>query len=115
MDELKAIFSAENTGKVVRWSQVRANIPDSPLTVVSLDPRSGTTAFFTGTVTGLRGFVRPDAKVTANHADVIRMVAADPNAIGFVSMGALAESKAAVWRVPLNFGHGPVLPAPSRS
>jgi phosphate transport system substrate-binding protein len=109
MEELKAIFSADNTGKVVRWSQVRAGLPDGPLTVVSLDPHSGTTAFFTGAVTPLRGFVRGDAKVTASHEEVIRMVAADPNAIGFVSARALAESKAAVWRVPLNFGRGPVV------
>lgn len=36
-------------------------------------------------------------------------MAADPNAIGFVSMGALADSKAAVWKVPVNFGKGPVV------
>jgi len=108
-DELKNIFAVQGNGAAMRWSQVRPNMPDSPMSVVSLDPHSGTTKFFTAQITGMAGFVRPDAKTTANNADVIRMVAADPNAIGFVSMGALAESSAAVWRVPVNFGRGPVV------
>ena len=111
MAELKAIFHPENAGKVTRWSQVRANLPDTPITVVSLDPKSGTNAFFGSKVHGLRGFVRPDAKISADHNEVIRMVANDPNAIGFVSLGVLSESKAAVWRVPMNFGNGPVVPS----
>lgn len=111
MAELKIIFHPENAGKVVRWSQVRASLPDAPLVVVSPDPKSGTNAFFSAKVHGLRGFVRPDAKTSADHAALIRMVAADPNAIGFVSMGALNDAKAAVWKVPLNFGKGPVVPS----
>src|SRR4051812_2379173 len=31
LSELKTIFSAESAGKIVRWSQVRASMPDSPL------------------------------------------------------------------------------------
>jgi phosphate transport system substrate-binding protein len=109
LNELKAIFSADSAGKVVRWQQVRASLPDSPLSVMSLDLRSGTTGFFSAKVTGMSGFVRSDAKVTSDHAALIGMVASDPGAIGFVSMGALAESKAAVWRVPVDFGRGPVI------
>jgi phosphate transport system substrate-binding protein len=108
MNDLKAIFSADSAGKIVRWQQLRPGFPESSLSVVSLDPRSGTTGFFSDKVTGMSGFVRPDAKVTSDHAALIAMVAADPGAVGFVSMGALAESKAAVWRVPVNFGRGPV-------
>jgi phosphate transport system substrate-binding protein len=109
MNDLKTIFSADNAGKIIRWQQLRPGLPDTPLSVVSLDPRSGTTGFFSSKVTGMSGFVRPDAKVTSDHSALIAMVAADPGAIGFVSMGALAESKAAVWRVPVNFGRGPVV------
>lgn len=111
MAELKTIFHPDNSGKVTRWSQVRATAAEAPLTVISLDPRSGTNAFFGAKVHGLRGFVRPDAKGVVDNAEVIRLVAADPGAIGFVSLAALAESKAAVWRVPVNFGNGPVLPS----
>ncbi len=111
MAELKTIFHPDNAGKVTRWSQVRAGYGDTPMTVVSLDTKSGTNAFFGAKVHGLRGFVRPDAKAVADNGEVIRLVAADPGAVGFVSMAALAESKAAVWRVPLNFGNGPVVPS----
>jgi phosphate transport system substrate-binding protein len=111
LSELKAIFNPDNTGKVTRWSQVRAGVPDTPLTVVSLNTKSGTTAFFGGKVYSMNGFVRPDAKTTADHGEAIKLVAADPNAIGFVSMGALAENKASVWKVPVNFGKGPVVPS----
>jgi phosphate transport system substrate-binding protein len=110
MAELKTIFAPDSATKIMRWSQVRPGLPDTALAVVSLDPKSGTNAFFGGKVHGLRGYVRFDAKVSDNHADVMRAVAADPNAIGFVSLGALAESKAAVWRVPINFGKGAVVP-----
>jgi phosphate transport system substrate-binding protein len=111
MEELKKVFSPDNFGKVTRWSQVRGNLPDAPFAVVSLDAKSGTNTFFSTKVHGLKGFVRGDAKVTGNHEDVARMVAADPNAIGFASMGALADTKAAVWPVPVNFGNGPVVPS----
>jgi phosphate transport system substrate-binding protein len=111
MAELKTIFHPDNAGKVTRWSQVRVGSGDAPMTVVSLDTKSGTNAFFGAKVHGLRGFVRPDAKAVADNTEVIRLVAADPNAIGFVSLAALVESKAAVWRVPLNFGGGPVVPS----
>jgi phosphate transport system substrate-binding protein len=107
--ELKTIFNPENAGKITRWSQVRAGLSDTQLSVVSLNTKSGTTAFFGNKVYGMAGFVRPDAKVTADNHEVIKMVAADPNAIGFVSSGALTDSKAAVWRVPVNFGKGPVV------
>lgn len=110
MAELKTIFAPDSATKIVRWSQVRPSLPDTALDVVSLDPKSGTNAFFRGKVHGLRGYVRFDAKVSDNHAEVIRAVAANPNAIGFVSLGALAETKAAVWRVPINFGKGAVVP-----
>ncbi len=109
--ELKTIFNPDNAGKVTRWSQVRVGVADTPLTVVSLNTKSGTTAFFGGKIYGMNGFVRPDAKTTADHGEAIKFVAADPNAIGFVSMGALAENKASVWKVPVNFGKGPVVPS----
>jgi phosphate transport system substrate-binding protein len=108
MAELKLIFSPESAAKITRWSQVREGQPEGALGVVSLDLKSGTNTFFGAKVHGLRGFVRHDAKTFSNHADVIKAVAADPNAVGFVSLGALAESKAAVWKVPVNFGNGPV-------
>lgn len=111
LDELKAIFHPESSGKVTRWSQVRAGSSDAPLQVASLDPRSGTVAFVTQKLLGLRGFVRTDAKTSSDHAEVLRMVANDPGAVGYVSMGALTESKAAVWRVPVNFGNGPIVPS----
>ena len=107
--ELKTIFAPENGGKVVRWSQVRPGLPDTPLNVVSLDTKSGTTAFFGGKVHGMKGFVRHDAKISANHQEIAKLVAADPNAIGFISIGALGESKSAVWKVPVNFGNGAVV------
>jgi phosphate transport system substrate-binding protein len=111
LSELKTIFNPDNSGKVTRWSQVRVGVADTPLSVVSLNTKSGTTAFFGGKVYGMNGFIRPDAKTTADHGEAIKLVAADPNAIGFVSMGALAENKASVWKVPVNFGKGPVVPS----
>jgi len=111
LSELKTIFNPDNSGKVTRWSQVRLGAADKPLTVVSLNTKSGTTAFFGGKIYGMNGFVRPDAKTTADHSEAIKLVAADPSAIGFVSMGTLAENKASVWKVPVNFGKGPVVPS----
>jgi phosphate transport system substrate-binding protein len=108
MAELKLIFAPDSAGKITRWAQVREGLADTPMDVVSLDLKSGTNVFFGAKVHGLRGFMRHDAKTFSNHADVIKAVAANPNAVGFVSLGALAESKATVWQVPVNFGSGPV-------
>ncbi len=109
MAELKTIFDPASAGKVTSWGQVRAGQADTPLSVVSLDPNSGTTAFFGNKVHGMKNFIRADAKVSGNHTEILKMIAGNPNAIGFVSLGALADSKAAVWRVPVNFGSGPVV------
>lgn len=108
LEELKSIFHPDSAGKVTRWSHVRPGLPDVPLVVVSLDPRSGTNAFISQKLHGLRGFVRNDAKVSSDHEQVLRLVSADPGAIGFVSLGALSDTKSAVWKVPVNFGNGPV-------
>jgi phosphate transport system substrate-binding protein len=86
--ELKAIFHPDSAGKVQRWSQVRGGLPDLPLNVISLDPRSGTVAFMSQKLYGLRGFIRTDAKATHSHEEVLRQVAADPGAIGYVSLSA---------------------------
>ncbi len=109
MAELKAIFDPASAGKVTSWAQVRAGQADTPLHVVSLDPNSGTTTFFGSKVHGMKNFVRADAKVTSNHNDLLKIVASDPSAISFVGLAALSDSKAAVWRVPVNFGSGPVV------
>jgi phosphate transport system substrate-binding protein len=111
LNELKTIFHPDSAGKVQRWGQVRMGLPEAPLNVVSLDPRSGTVAFMTQRLHGLRSYIRTDAKATTQHSEVLRQVAADPGAIGYVSLAAVTESRAAVWRVPVNFGSGPVVPS----
>jgi phosphate transport system substrate-binding protein len=70
----------------------------------------GTNAFFGNVVHGMRGFVRPDAKTDKDHLEVAKMVANDPSAIGFASLGALSDSRIAVWKVPVNFGRGAISP-----
>jgi phosphate transport system substrate-binding protein len=110
MAELKTIFSPESTFKITRWDQVRTSYDNLPLKVVSLDTKSGTNALFSERISGMRNFVRSDAAVFADHAKVIAAVSADANAIGFVSLAALATHKANVRPIAVNFGRGAVIP-----
>jgi phosphate transport system substrate-binding protein len=110
MPELKSIFHPELAGKSTRWSQIRAGYKDTPLNIMSLDIKSGTTALFTERVVNMRSFVRGDANTFSDHAKLIDAVSADINAIGFVSLGALVVHPGSVRSVPVNFGNGAVVP-----
>ncbi|BBJ28108.1 PstS family phosphate ABC transporter substrate-binding protein [Athalassotoga saccharophila] len=82
LDQLQQIYS----GKITNWSQVGG--PDMPIVVVTRDNSSGTFEVWAERV--MRGMlVKPEALTVASNAEVVRAVASNKRAIGYVGLAYL--------------------------
>lgn len=88
--ELAEVFS----GQTSRWSELGGE--GLPIAVIRRSDRSGTYAFFEEKVVramlGRSVSTTPQARLAGSEKDVIKRVASQPSAIGYVSMAALDES-----------------------
>lgn len=85
LDQLKGIYE----GKITNWSQVGG--PDMPIVVVTRDNSSGTFEVWSEKI--MRGaLVKAGALTVASNAEVIRAVAGNKRAIGYVGLGYLESS-----------------------
>lgn len=85
LDQLQQIYD----GKITNWSQVGG--PDMSIVVVTRDNSSGTFEVWAEKV--MRGaLVKPGALTVASNAEVIRSVAGNKRAIGYVGLGYLESS-----------------------
>jgi len=109
IDEIKHVFSPSVSEKLTSWKQVRAGLPEVPLKTVGVGIKHGTFQFFTEAI-GNGQFVRSDFKDTHDHAETIKLVQADPGAIGFVPLGTVKDFHGQVRAVAIDFGKGPVDP-----
>jgi phosphate transport system substrate-binding protein len=80
-------------GRVASWKTLGG--ADTPVTVVARNERSSAAAVIQSVVLGQRQTTRAARLATTNEA-VIQIVAKDPGAIGYVSMGYLDSSVRAV-------------------
>lgn len=109
IDEIKHVFSPSVSGKLTSWKQVRSGMPEVPLKAVGVGIKHGTFQFFTEAI-GNGPFIRSDFKDTRDHAETIKLVQADPGAIGFVPLGTVKDFQGQVRAVAIDFGKGPVDP-----
>jgi len=85
LDQLKQIYE----GKITNWSQVGG--PDMSIVVVTRDNSSGTFEVWAEKV--MRGgLVKPGALTVASNAEVVRAIAGNKKAIGYVGLGYLESS-----------------------
>jgi phosphate transport system substrate-binding protein len=84
-EQLQAIYA----GDITRWNDERLGIPGAPDAGIHLIVReegSGTRSAFEDLVMGVRR-ITPRAIVMNSNGAVRQLVAGDPNAIGFISLG----------------------------
>ena len=118
--ELRRAWAREAQGRVLRWSDVRKGWPDTPLKLVAPDTGSGTRDFFLEAL-GLpadapgRPGLRADVVKVESGDEMLRRVALQPGALGFVSVSHLEDHRGAVHVVAVDdedarTGAGAVLP-----
>ena len=90
LDQVRDIYSATITD----WSQLGG--PKSRINLIAREEGSGTRSAFTELVMG-KTEITPKAIVQDSNGAVRQLVAGDPNAIGFISMGLVDDNVKAVY------------------
>jgi len=85
MEQVRQIYAAE----VTKWSELGGT--DSTIHVITREEGSGTRSAFEELVMGM-ALITPKAIVQDSNGAVKQLVADDPNAIGFVSLGLVDSS-----------------------
>jgi phosphate transport system substrate-binding protein len=81
MDQIRKIYA----GKVTRWNELQG--PDRAITVVTREEGSGTRETFQKLVMGKDEEISLGALVQDSNGAIRQVVADDPNAVGFISLG----------------------------
>ena len=110
-EELKKIWQPSAQGKLKRWSQVRAGLPDRPLNLFGPDRDSGTFDYFTEAIVGQDGASRQDYVASADDDALVQGVSQDPNALGYFGFAYYEKRAQEMKALPVNSGRGPVPPS----
>jgi phosphate transport system substrate-binding protein len=94
--ELKTLWEPAADGKVTRWSHIRKEWPDRPIVLVGPGPRSGTFDFFTLVVVGRERASRADYTQSEDDELIVRGVASNPDALGYVGYTYFEQHRANV-------------------
>ena len=109
VEELREIWEPDS--KVDRWSDVRSNWPDRDVELVGADTDSGTFDYFTKAIVGEEGASRPDYTSSADDNVLVRAVALDEDALGYLGFAFYVENPDKLKLVPVDSGSGPVRPS----
>ena len=83
VDELKKMWEPAAQGKVTKWKQVNASVPDAPIKLFGAGADSGTFDYFTEAINGK---ANPPAATSPHSEDdnvLVQGVSRDVNALGF--------------------------------
>jgi len=108
--DLKKIWEPDAQGKVTRWSQVRPEWPDRPLTLYGPGTDSGTFDYFTEVINGRAKASRGDFTASEDDNVLVQGIAGDANALGYFGYAYYVENKGRLKLVAIDGGRGPVLP-----
>ncbi|MBL8673684.1 MAG: PstS family phosphate ABC transporter substrate-binding protein [Rhodospirillales bacterium] len=84
MAELKKMWEPAAKGVVMKWKDVRADWPDTPLTLFGAGADSGTFDYFTEAVTGKAKSSRSDFTASEDDNVLVQGIENDRNALGFI-------------------------------
>jgi len=118
VEELKTLWSAAAEKKVTKWSQVRKGWPDRPIALYGPGPKSGTFDFFTATINGKEHDSRKDYTASEDDQEIVKGVAGNPDALGYVGFGYYETHKSTLKLVPIDdgdqeIGPGAIEPSPN--
>ncbi len=109
--ELKQMWEPAAQGHVMKWNQVRATWPDSPLKLFGAGSDSGTFDYFTEAVTGKAKASRGDYTASEDDNTLVQGISNDKQALGYIPYAYFEPNTKRLKAVAVDAGHGPVLPS----
>jgi phosphate transport system substrate-binding protein len=109
--ELKKIWEPAAQGKVMSWKDVRPNFPDTPLRLFAIAANSGTYDYFTKVINGKTKLARNDVTSVSDTKAMIKGIANDVDAIGFISYVYASTNKDNFKTVGIDTGKGAIVPS----
>jgi len=107
--ELKSAWNSASTVKL--WSDIRPSFPKEAIAFHGPTDNHGTYEYFTEAVNGKKNDIRPDCQKDQDYNPIIQAVAGDKNAIAYVGYNYYFDNKDKVKIVPIDAGHGPMIPS----
>jgi phosphate transport system substrate-binding protein len=112
MDELRGAWELKAQGRVIRWSQVNARWPDSPLQLIGPDKLSDESRFITSVLLK-GGLAREDYMASTEDGVIVQAVARDPQALGLVSLAYYLQNRGRLKALSVSFESGQAAVPPS--
>ena len=97
--------------KVSKWSAVDAEFPDDKLTLYGPGTDSGTFDYFTDAIVGEEGASRADYTASEDDNVIVRGVAGDKGALGYLGLSYLEANSKQLKGVEIDGGDGCVAPS----
>lgn len=107
LDDLARMWGRDAEGVVTRWSDVRPDWPDRPLSLYGRGQDSGTYDYFTAAVLGEARASRLDYVGSEDVDFLAQSVAADPDGLAFFGIGAFVSHFEELRDVAVDGGDGP--------
>ncbi len=100
--ELKKLWEPEAQGTIMRWSQIRAGWPDTPIALFGAGTDSGTFDYFTEAIVGKEKASRGDFTASEDDNVLVQGVATNRNALGYFGLAYLEENAGRVKAVAID-------------
>lgn len=92
-EELGKMWAPEAEGAISNWNQIRADFPDTELSLYGPGTDSGTYDYFTDAATGEEGESRGDYTASEDDNVIVQGVSSDSGGLGFFGFAYYAENK----------------------
>nr|WP_290670570.1 PstS family phosphate ABC transporter substrate-binding protein [Ardenticatena sp.] len=111
VEDLKTIWEPSAQGVITKWSQVRPEWPDEPLSLYGPGTDSGTFDYFTDAIVGEEGASRGDYTASEDDNVLVQGVANDQYALGYFGFAYYVENQDKLKAVAIDGGDGCVEPS----
>jgi phosphate transport system substrate-binding protein len=110
--QLKMLWEPASQGKIMRWNQLDASFPDTPLRLYGPGNNSGTFDYFTEAIVGKAKQSRTDYIASEDDYLIVRGVSRNEASIGYFGYAYYLANQRKLKAVAIDSGKGPVLPSP---
>ena len=109
--ELSVLWRRSAEGKIMRWSQVNAAWPATPIRLCGPGKDSGTFDYFNKAINGDENNSRADLFTSENDNDLVACVAGNPDALGYFGYAYFQANSKRLKALSVVGGKGPVYPS----